>query len=98
MPEWMASSTQYWMFGLSAIGSISLGCALVAGRNRVPRPAAGNTALRTLASIFYSVVRRGAQRQAFLVVLYAAKRAAIPTSAAHQIRNRPLLSCGDVKV
>src|SRR2546421_11968429 len=68
MPAATASSTPYWMIGLSTIGSISLGCALVAGRNRVPRPAAGNTALRTLASIFYSVVRRGAQRQAVLVV------------------------------
>src|SRR5882724_3222910 len=28
--------------------SISLGCALVAGRKRVPNPAAGRTALRTL--------------------------------------------------
>src|SRR5499427_4492289 len=36
------------MIGLSTTGSISLGWALVAGRNRVPRPAAGNTALRTL--------------------------------------------------
>src|ERR1700745_629507 len=35
------------MSGLSTSGSISLGCALVAGRNRVPRPAAGRTALRT---------------------------------------------------
>src|SRR6187402_1005920 len=35
------------MIGLSTSGSISFGCALVAGRNRVPRPAAGNTALRT---------------------------------------------------
>src|SRR5438105_2787096 len=35
------------MSGLSTTGSISLGCALVAGRNRVPRPAAGRTALRT---------------------------------------------------
>src|SRR5205823_11831072 len=42
-----ASSTTYWMAGLSTIGSISLGWALVAGRNRVPRPAAGITALRT---------------------------------------------------
>src|SRR5882757_4919054 len=33
--------------GLSTMGSISLGCALVAGRKRVPRPAAGKTALRT---------------------------------------------------
>src|ERR1700721_2156191 len=35
------------MSGLSTIGSISLGWALVAGRKRVPSPAAGNTALRT---------------------------------------------------
>src|SRR5579863_1637544 len=33
--------------GLSTSGSISLGWALVAGRKRVPRPAAGKTALRT---------------------------------------------------
>src|SRR5579863_2702854 len=35
------------MSGLSTTGSISLGCAFVAGRKRVPRPAAGKTALRT---------------------------------------------------
>src|SRR5437764_8525340 len=46
-PEATASSTTYWMIGLSTSGSISLGWALVAGRNRVPRPAAGKTALRT---------------------------------------------------
>src|SRR5687767_37511 len=34
------------MTGLSTRTSISFGCALVAGRNRVPRPAAGKTALR----------------------------------------------------
>ena len=45
-PEATASSTPYWMIGLSTSGSISFGCALVAGRKRVPRPAAGNTALR----------------------------------------------------
>src|SRR6185312_12960410 len=48
MPESSASSTPYWIMGLSTSGSISLGCALVAGRKRVPSPAAGNTALRTL--------------------------------------------------
>jgi hypothetical protein len=32
------------MVGVSIIGSISLGCALVAGKNRVPNPAAGMTA------------------------------------------------------
>ena len=45
-PEASASSTPYWMIGLSTSGSISFGCALVAGRNRVPRPAAGKTAFR----------------------------------------------------
>src|SRR5229473_3488984 len=46
-PDATASSTTYWMVGLSTSGSISLGWALVAGRKRVPRPAAGNTAFRT---------------------------------------------------
>ena len=32
------------MSGLSTMGSISLGLALVAGRKRVPRPATGKTA------------------------------------------------------
>src|SRR5512143_4183550 len=45
-PDATASSITYWMIGLSTRGSISLGCAFVAGRNRVPSPAAGNTALR----------------------------------------------------
>src|SRR5208283_2108775 len=35
------------MIGLSTSGIISLGCALVAGRKRVPSPAAGKTALQT---------------------------------------------------
>src|SRR6266702_2001308 len=47
MPAATASSTAYWMSGLSTIGSISLGEALVAGRKRVPRPATGNTAFVT---------------------------------------------------
>src|SRR3954451_13760446 len=41
------SSTTYWIAGLSTTGNISLGVAFVAGRNRVPRPAAGMTALVT---------------------------------------------------
>jgi ferredoxin len=41
--------------GLSTMGNISLGCALVAGRKRVPSPAAGKTAFRTLAGIFFSL-------------------------------------------
>src|SRR5580704_19701992 len=47
MPESMHSSTAYWIRGLSTTGSISFGIAFVAGRNRVPSPATGRTALRT---------------------------------------------------
>src|SRR5437899_10875206 len=47
IPLAIASSTPYWMVGLSTSGSISFGCAFVAGRKRVPRPAAGKIALRT---------------------------------------------------
>src|SRR6476659_3973417 len=47
MPAATASSTAYWMSGLSTTGSISLGEALVAGRNRVPIPATGKTAFVT---------------------------------------------------
>src|SRR5437868_2515795 len=46
MPASRASSTPYWMTGLSTTGNISFGTALVAGRNRVPIPATGKTALR----------------------------------------------------
>src|SRR5215510_6296961 len=48
-PAAIASSTAYWISGLSTIGSISFGDALVAGRKRVPRPATGNTAVCILA-------------------------------------------------
>src|SRR5258708_9648422 len=48
IPAAAASSTAYWLRGLSTTGNISLGIALVAGRNRVPMPATGKTALRTL--------------------------------------------------
>src|SRR5579872_2197801 len=62
MPDATASSTPYWMIGLSTTGSISLGWALVAGRNRVPSPAAGNTALRT-----FIVIMAGCQRTVLFV-------------------------------
>src|ERR1044072_1024902 len=47
IPAPTAAATTYWMVGLSMTGTISLGWLLVAGRNRVPSPAAGITALRT---------------------------------------------------
>ncbi|KLS42082.1 hypothetical protein M689_06640 [Neisseria gonorrhoeae SK23020] len=43
-PASTASSTAYWISGLSTMGSISFGLALVAGRKRVPIPATGKTA------------------------------------------------------
>src|SRR5918992_2533685 len=51
IPASTASSITYWIEGLSTRGSISLGCALVAGRKRVPSPAAGMTAFRTFTMI-----------------------------------------------
>lgn len=41
-PEPIASSTIYWMVGLSTMGSISFGCALVAGKNLGPETRCGN--------------------------------------------------------
>src|SRR5258706_10447844 len=54
-PEATASSTTYWIRGLSTSGNISFGEALVAGRKRVPNPAAGKTALRTCFAIVVAV-------------------------------------------
>src|SRR2546423_1856898 len=48
MPAPTASSTTYWMVGLSMTGTISFGWLFVAGRNLVPSPAAGITAFLTL--------------------------------------------------
>src|SRR4029453_8880005 len=47
IPAPNASSMMSWIAGVSPIGISSLGTALVAGRNRVPAPAAGMTALLT---------------------------------------------------
>ena len=55
-PAATASSTTYWIAGLSTTGSISLGVALVAGRNLVPRPAAGITALVTSLTVAAAVL------------------------------------------
>ena len=47
IPAAHASSTAYWISGLSIIGSISFGIDFVAGRKRVPRPPTGKIAFRT---------------------------------------------------
>src|SRR5256714_1031348 len=61
-PAARASSTAYWISGLSTTGSISFGLALVAGRKRVPRPATGNTAVRmaNFELLFIHILRRPA--------------------------------------
>src|SRR5437660_10798750 len=59
MPASLASSTTYWISGLSTMVSISFGIALVAGRTRVPRPATGTTALRTFMAIWAGLERAG---------------------------------------
>jgi hypothetical protein len=46
MPASRASSTTCWINGRSTTGSISFGMAFVAGKNLVPSPATGKTALR----------------------------------------------------
>ncbi|GEM91765.1 hypothetical protein RSP03_08320 [Cereibacter sphaeroides] len=47
MPASRASSTAYWISGLSTSVRISFGIDLVAGRNRVPMPAMGKMAVVT---------------------------------------------------
>ena len=63
IPAAAASSTANWISGLSTIGSISFGLALVTGRKRLPSPATGKTALLILPNAMgYSVfrfIRRG---------------------------------------
>src|ERR1700733_709807 len=62
MPASLASSTTYWISGLSTIVSISFGIALVAGRTRVPRAATGKTALRIFMGAGASCERKGSSR------------------------------------
>ncbi|OBX36398.1 hypothetical protein A8U91_00740 [Halomonas elongata] len=48
IPASTASWTTYWITGRSTMVIISLGIALEAGRQRVPKPATGRTALRIM--------------------------------------------------
>lgn len=56
IPDAIASSTTYWIAGLSTIGNMALGWAFVAGKNRVPNPATGIMALRIFKEISPSTV------------------------------------------
>ena len=62
IPEETASSTTNCMTGLSTIGSISFGCTFVAGRNRVPNPAAGITAFLIMLLFFFGGGRYNSDR------------------------------------
>src|ERR1017187_9721450 len=82
-PAESASSTAYWISGLSTIGSISFGLALVTGRNRLPSPATGNTALVTLAmAIEVPAERRRRGRN--VLPLPAREREALRGGARHR--------------
>src|SRR5205814_647696 len=67
-PAATASSTTYWIEGLSTTGSISFGWLFVAGRNRVPSPAAGMTAF---------LIARAAFRRSSSVRRYPSARGAL---------------------
>src|SRR5439155_23033920 len=82
MPEAIASSTTYWIVGMSTIGSISLGIALVAGRKRVPSPAAGMTALR--------ILTRPSVHAAELALLGFLQRLAVEAERGHGTRPQAL--------
>jgi hypothetical protein len=69
----------YWMTGLSTSGSISLGWALVAGRKRVPQPAAGKDRLAYSHLPSASIGRDGGRVDELVVV--AMKSVAQPQPA-----------------
>ena len=55
-PILLASSTAYWISGLSTTGNISFGVDLVAGKNLVPKPATGKTAFFIFIWVNYTEV------------------------------------------
>ena len=79
MPAARASSMAYWISGRSTSGRISFGTDLVAGRNRVPNPATGRTALVTLIvmlplSIPLSCERRWCRRRSKPTMYHSTRR------------------------
>src|SRR5579885_2844776 len=108
MPAATASSTTYWIAGLSTRVSISFGVALVAGRNRVPRPAAGMTALRTgmqrvlppvgtaRGAVLLALVERECQRRGGRVVPtyeYACRECGQHLEVQQSFSDQPLTEC-----
>src|SRR6266849_1597322 len=90
IPEATAPSMMYWSTGLSTMGSISFGTAFDAGRKRVPRPAAGITALRTRVTdeqlLFRSIsAPRQQARAGSRPRTPARRRAGVPADAPHAL-------------
>ena len=102
MPARTASSTTYWIAGRSTTGSISFGCALVAGRNRVPNPAAGTTAFaHTLGHRRSPPVERPGRDSGTrahssgsgtVVATLPVRHAAVPRWGSSPRRSRPMLA------
>src|SRR5713101_4061383 len=93
MPASLASSTTYWISGLSTMVSISFGIALVAGRTRVPRPATGKTALRIFMGICEGLERAGCRSNGTLVAgLRPGTKADVWCDEKADGTNRPLLN------
>ncbi len=89
IPASRASSTAYWISGVSTIGSSSLGIALVAGRKRVPSPATGNTALR----IGFRLLITTGQYEAWRHAVNGATRTFAGLRALAARRERMVTSC-----
>src|ERR1700731_1077724 len=84
-PAAMASSTPYWMSGLSTRHSISFGMDLVAGRKRVPIPAAGKTALRIFLIIDENLYRGSSDGWVILSNLFCIIYTASQLDASRQL-------------
>src|SRR2546421_6401661 len=90
IPEALASSTPYWIVGLSRSGSISFGCALVTGRNRVPRPAAVMIALRTGLAVIEANLAPGPGRRSAALLGQMKGELLEARVVDHHPRRRPL--------
>src|SRR5690349_18447782 len=93
MPAALASSIAYWINGLSTTVSISFGIALVAGRMRVPRPATGNTALRTCLCMYLLGCGCHAGDAANAIDLYRPARQPLLAAPALNVRNPQFIQC-----
>src|SRR5438132_14075385 len=83
-PARSASSTTIWIAGTSTMGSISLGIAFVAGKNRVPSPAAGMTTFRNGRSIDTSTGRRNLAPTAPVRTVRAQPKYSFPQDAGYR--------------